>query len=112
MDDIAEKLKVLLSDPESLGVIANIAQNFAATGENKTGGEERERESQRPKQADFLRSTGMDKLLSALCENSAERRALLLAVRPFLQERKQEKLDQILSLLQGIELFQAAQKLL
>jgi len=113
MDGFSEKLKTVLSDPESMAKITEIARGFA------------ERESGQSKDADaslslpqadpvkeLLHSPAIAEALRLLGDGSRERVALLQAMRPFVKEEKKIKLDKIIGTMKTLDLLTSAQKLL
>ncbi len=140
MDSFSDKLKTVLSDPESMAKIAQIAKDFASSAPSGTnaplhpssGGQPGDEpgESVRgtlPEPAfangsfgekggggvgELLRSPAIAGALKLLSEGSRERVALLQAMRPFVKEEKRAKLDSILQTMKMLDLISSAQKLL
>lgn len=114
MDGFSDKLKTVLSDPESMAKITELAKNFAAK-ENRGQGEvfeERKSVSEGAVFKDLMDTPAIHKALAVLSDGSRERIALLCAMRPFVKEEKKEKLDKIISTMKTLDLITSAQKLL
>ncbi len=117
MDSFSDKLKTVLSDPESMAKITEIAKGFAAR-EGKERTEEEKHDSQKgnaPKAdpvMELVRSPAISEALRLLGNGSRERVNLLLAMRPFVKENKKEKLDKIIGTMKTLDLITSTQKLL
>lgn len=116
MDSFSEKLKTVLSDPESMAKITEIAKGFA---QRQSGGGE----SAPPKEeapalpspdpvGELMHSPAIAEALRLLGNGSRERVALLVAMRPFVKDEKKEKLDKIIGTMKTLDLITSAQKLL
>lgn len=103
MNDFDEKLNSLLSNPEAMGQIFQLAQSLGGSMEPPTP----------PPQAQPTHSTGESKLFDAidsgtlmrllpllqeLGEQNGNARNLLLAMRPYLKLERQAKVEQALQL--------------
>lgn len=114
MDGFSEKLKTVLSDPESMAKITEIARGFA---EKKTV-EQAPPAAEAPPlpppdtAGELLHSPAIAEALRLLGNGSRERVALLQAMRPFVKEEKKAKLDKIIGTMKTLELLTSAQKLL
>lgn len=116
MDSFSDKLKTVLSDPESMAKITEIAKGFAAK-EGKTHVNDEERRTEKGEAAtdlmtELVHSPAIGEALRLLGNGSRERVNLLLAMRPFVKENKKEKLDKIISTMRTLDLITSAQKLL
>ena len=109
MDGFSEKLKTVLSDPESMAKITEIARGFA------------EKKAQPPSaptlpapdsMGELLQSPAIAEALRLLGNGSRERVELLKAMRPFVKEEKKARLDKIISTMKTLELLTSAQKML
>ena len=120
MDSFSDKLKTVLSDPESMAKITEIAKSFAAKNsappslEGGTSAEEGKASQGNAfdPMAEMLRSPMIAEALRVLGNGSRERVALLSAMRPFVKEEKKEKLDKIIGTMKTLDLITSAQKLL
>ena len=125
MDQFSDRLKTVLSDPESMEKIAEIAKSFAQkekTAESCGGGEENGEGLILPRREadpggaaparEAIRTPVIEEALRLLANGSRERVALLLAMRPFVKEEKRQKLDQIIHTMKTLDLITSAQKLL
>ena len=140
MDSFSDKLKTVLSDPESMEKIAQIAKGFAASApsgasvpQNPSFSPDRGETPEEPVSGalpspafangpygengaggvgELLRSPAIAGALKLLNEGSRERVALLQAMRPFVREEKKAKLDNILQTMKMLDLISSAQKLL
>ena len=120
MDQFSDRLKTVLSDPESMEKITEIAKRFAqkenvaeSCGDSALGEilpRNGERES--GDRTGVLRTPVIEEALRLLANGSRERVALLLAMRPFVKEEKRQKLDQIIHTMKTLDLITSAQKLL
>lgn len=128
MDSFSDKLKTVLSDPESMAKIAELAKNFSA-GKASSPAEPAETASQtEPSEApaalppaepsasggafDLFRSPAIAEALKLLQNGSRERVALLQAMRPFVRDEKKEKLDKIIQTMKTLDMISSAQKLI
>ncbi len=115
MDNFSDKLKTVLSDPESMAKITELAKNFAAKekgGPAPQGEKSEEAVSSGSVLADLVQTPAIHKALQVLGDGSRERIALLSAMRPFVKEEKKQKLDKIISTMKTLDLISSAQKLL
>ncbi|HIS97759.1 MAG TPA: hypothetical protein IAD42_07285 [Candidatus Scatomorpha pullistercoris] len=89
MDDFGDKLNAILSDPAALSRISELAKSVM-------GGESRPGDTQ----ADEPDPGLMAKLAGLLGRNSVKReeRALLEAMKPFLSEKRRNKMDKAMKL--------------
>ena len=114
MDGFSEKLKTVLSDPESMAKITEIARGFAekkTTEKEETAQEAAALPAPDP-MGELLHSPAIAEALRLLGNGSRERVALLQAMRPFVKEEKKAKLDKIISTMKTLDLLTSAQKLL
>lgn len=114
MDGFSEKLKTVLSDPESMAKITEIARGFAAkqtAPETSPAADAPPLPSPDP-MGELLHSPAIAEALRLLGNGSRERVALLQAMRPFVKEEKKSKLDKIISTMKTLDLLTSAQKLL
>lgn len=106
MDDLSARLAEILNDPDSMKKVQQMAENLLGDG----GGEEPPEspsESVFP-QIDPQMMTKMMGIMSRLKNTGTDRRTeLLLALRPHLGERRQEKLDTAVKLLRLIDVLPA-----
>ena len=111
MDDLSEKLSGILSDPEAMKEIAQLASSLGvdAPGVHKE-----------PAPVNRSESSDMTSMMSGLLpligkiKQEDDTTRLLDAIRPFLSEERREKLDKakkllkmmkLLPLLRGLDLF-------
>ena len=114
MDGFSDKLKTVLSDPESMAKITELAKNFAAKEKQdiQSSGEKPEGAPDKAVLGELMQTPAIHKALTVLSDGSRERIALLCAMRPFVKEEKKEKLDKIISTMKTLDLITSAQKLL
>lgn len=119
MDSFSDKLKTVLSDPESMAKITEIAKNFAAksSAPSLEGDFSAEKESASEGApfdplSEMIHSPVIAEALRVLGNGSRERVALLSAMRPFVKDEKKEKLDKIIGTMKTLDLITSAQKLL
>ena len=98
MDDLSEKISALLSDPDGMERIKNMAQNLL--GESKTSEPEPNTES------GDIDITQLTRMLSVIKSNKGDdaRVRLLLALKPNLSKERQNKVDSAIRILKLIEL--------
>ncbi len=112
--DLSDKLKTVLSDPDSMAKIMDLAQNFSLRPEPAAAPSEEEhvsneaipvngRGTERKKIFDEV--PYLAEIVRVFGEGSHERVALLQAMRPFVREEKQGKLDKIIQTLKALELL-------
>ena len=114
MDGFSEKLKTVLSDPESMAKITEIARGFAEKNRAESAPQETGAVSlpAADPMGQLLHSPAIAEALRLLGNGSRERVALLQAMRPFVKEEKKVKLDKIISTMKTLDLLTSAQKLL
>ncbi len=105
MDDIGGKIAALLSDPEALENIRNMAGNlFGSVPDANT----------EPPQSSAMPDMDMGKLMGVLSrlKNSGEdnRTRLLLALKPHLSERRQERVDRAVKILKILDMLPLLQE--
>ena len=120
MADFEEKLNAILSDPEAMAQIMQLAQTIGGTDgaapavpPPQSGGSppgaaaspQEERKPDVPNLSDLLSGDFRPELLSSLLpllqqmgNTSSDARALLLALRPYLKPERQEKVERALQL--------------
>ena len=117
-DDLGEKLNAMLSDPESLSRLAGMASALASSGvlsglmgNPKAGGGETASddtkvpsptEENRP--SDTLPVEAQQSLQNGIRAVNGRHSALLRALKPYLGQEKQARIDQMMRLLQLAEL--------
>lgn len=111
MDGFSEKLKTVLSDPESMAKITEIARGFAEKKSAPPQGDAPPLPAPSPV-GDLLQSPAIAEALRLLGNGSRERVALLQAMRPFVKDEKKEKLDKIIGTMKTLDLLTSTQKLL
>ena len=106
MADMLEKVQEILSDPESMKQISELAQMLQTENESPVPSS--------PQDEPPKMSTDMSALLqmTELFQNqkSDKNTALLLALRPHLGERRQKRVDQAVRMLRLWEVWQTLQK--
>ena len=114
--DLSDKLKSVLADPESMAKIMDLAQNFSLRPSEPAAGPEPEESAPvaaplpgeaLPRKKIFDEVPYLAEIVRVFGEGSHERVALLQAMRPFVREEKQEKLDKIIQTLKALELLSA-----
>lgn len=118
-DDLGEKLNAMLSDPESLSRLAGMASALASSGvlsglmgNPKAGGDSQTAsddtkvpsptEENRP--SDTLPAETQKSLQNGIRAVNGRHSALLRALKPYLGQEKQARIDQMMRLLQLAEL--------
>ncbi len=116
MDDIMGKLGEILSDPESVKQITELAQMFMSeTGNNKNNPSENTADSERKEDSensgdglfsgfDFSKLMKIQEIMGAVSgkDKNAE---LLLALKPHLSPEKQKKTDKAIKLLKLLTIW-------
>lgn len=114
----SEQLKTVLSDPEAMATIANLAKGFAqkqsgqSQGMGSASAEAVKNDDGKGTLSELMSSPAIASVLRLLGDGSKERMALLLAMRPFVRDEKKEKLDRIIQTMKMLDLLVSAQKLL
>ena len=109
MSDFEEKLNAILSSPEAMAQVASIAQSLNSTASGGGGSGADPAEGPAPPAPDLSGLLGqidpgmLSRLLPLLQEwnsggGSGEREQLLQALRPFLRESRQAKIDRALQI--------------
>ena len=120
-DQLSEKLKSILADPDSLKSILSIASAFGSVNNNKSisssdtsekspavmDTQERVNE-EKPSDAVVEPSVNAMQMVSAFgnkANNADDRVNLLLSIKPFLSERKRQRVDSIVKALGAARLL-------
>ena len=120
-DQLSEKLKNILADPDSLKSILSIASAFGSVNNNKSisssdvsekssavlDTQERVNE-EKPSDAVVEPSVNAMQMVSAFgnkANNTDDRVNLLLSIKPFLSERKRQRVDSIVKALGAARLL-------
>ena len=117
-DDLGEKLNAMLSDPESLSRLAGMASALASSGvlsglmgNPKAGGGETASDdtkapsmSEENRPSDTLPVEAQQSLQNGIRAVNGRHSALLRALKPYLGQEKQARIDQMMRLLQLAEL--------
>ena len=117
-DDLGEKLNAMLSDPESLSRLAGMASALASSGvlsglmgNTKAGGGETASDdtkapsmSEDNRPSDTLPAETQKSLQNGIRAVNGRHSALLRALKPYLGQEKQARIDQMMRLLQLAEL--------
>ncbi len=117
-DDLGEKLNAMLSDPESLSRLAGMASALASSGvlsglmgNPKAGGSETASDdtkapsmSEDNRPSDTLPAETQKSLQNGIRAVNGRHSALLRALKPYLGQEKQARIDQMMRLLQLAEL--------
>ena len=122
--NFSDKLKTVLSDPDAMATIAQLAKNFSQKNAGQVQEEMADEKAPKtvaasvpepvfnPGFGDLMRQPAIASALNLLSSGSHERVALLQAMRPFVKEEKKERLDRIIQTMKMLELLGSAQKLL
>ncbi len=94
MDDLSEKLNSILSDPQSLNRIREMAEGLLG--------------EQKPAEESPLGDIDITKIMNIVGKiknsESSQREKLLLALRPHLKEERRERVDTAVKILKLIEI--------
>jgi len=111
MDDISDKLKGILSDPEGMEKILGIAKTLQGSFVSKNTSDSPISEQNdliidetKSKKENKNQNDSLD-FKTILSSNNAERTQLLKALRPFFKDEKKEKVDKIIRTIQALELL-------
>lgn len=120
MDDMLGKMGAILSDPESLQQLQELAQMLQQDGESD--GSQENAPSEEKNHSDSENSDNGDKggfdfsmllrvqeLMGAM-QNNDDDTKLLLALRPHLKEQRQKKVDQAVKMLKLYAVFSAVKE--
>lgn len=118
MDDVMGKIGAILSDPESLQQLQELAQMLQQENASDVADDASDKTSENTHAETNTESTdGFDfnmllkiqELMGAM-HNSDEDTELLLALRPHLKEQRQKKVDQAVKLLKLYAIFSAVKE--
>ena len=126
-DQLSEKLKSILADPDSLKSILSIASAFGSVNNNKSisSSDASEKSSEvpdtqervneeKPSDAVVEPSVNAMQMVSAFgnkANNADDRVNLLLSIKPFLSERKRQRVDSIVKALGAARLLSSYKEL-
>jgi hypothetical protein len=101
MDDLFGKMQSVLSDPESMEQLKELAALLGNGDDNDSSSQQPERSSENREEDGGGFDIGMLMQLSSLMSSSGqdEDTALLLALKPHLKEERQKKVDKALKLM-------------
>lgn len=108
-DELSEKIKALLSDPESLAKVTAIASSLGVTG----NGAAPPKEEPQSVPVSSLPASAPSPNLQALpaFNMSGNRNAMLLhAIKPFLRKEKQSKLESLITAMSVAEIISGLKK--
>ena len=116
MDNLGEKLQSLLSDPKSMEAVMQVAKSLGQS----VGAQEQEAQSAEPKVEEKTEETKAKEtgaafpfpaILHMLDQGKGDRGAVLRAIRPYVEDKKRTKLDQVMKTMQSVELLLQAKDL-
>lgn len=102
--DLSEKLGTILSDPSMMEKIKSIAQGLGASAPPPPAVEHREERLPECEKCPLISSVGA-KEKNELTKNLASSRALLVALKPFLDKDRCARIDKILGMIKIAELM-------
>lgn len=100
MDDLAQKLQSLLSDPESMRNLSELAGMLQASDTANTAEAEKENNctsTQEPPPFDFAKLLAVGQALSSVQQD--ETSSLILALKPHLSAQRAKRADQAVQML-------------
>ncbi len=105
MDELFEKMQSVLSDPESMGQLQQLAEMLGSTSEGE--GSEDTKEESSSDDGGFPFDIGTIMQLSSLMSNTGQDNdtALLLALKPHLKEERQKKVDKALKFMKVLTIW-------
>ncbi|MCD7844653.1 MAG: hypothetical protein LUG57_02125 [Oscillospiraceae bacterium] len=105
--ELSDKITAVLSDPEQMGKIAQMAKSLMGGGEPSADDES----ASQAKETELSPLGGDARLLSTLGrvfsggkEKNSKSSALLMAMRPYMRPEKQEKLDRAMKIAQMVHI--------
>ncbi len=106
MDDLLGRMQSVLSDPESMEQLKELASLFGETGETE-GSDAKPEQTSSEEKADSGFDIGMLMQLSSLMSSTGqdEDTALLLALKPHLKEERRRKVDKALKLMKLLSVW-------
>ena len=108
MDDISAKIASVLNDPQSMAAIKEMAAGFIGDNEPETQKQSGFDVSNLMGDLSPEQLNGIMRIMSALNNNkSDDRTALLMALRPHLSSKRQQKLDSAVKLLKFTKIMPA-----
>lgn len=105
-DELSEKIKSLLSDPESLKKVTAIASSLGLSGNGVSPVNEEPQSSALPVSAPFSNLPSLPAFNSGGNRNTA----LLHAIKPFLRREKQSKLESLITAMTVAEIISGMKK--
>lgn len=115
MDNLGEKIRAMLSDPKTMQTVMDLAGSLGQTAPpprtqsdvqtEGTSDEKNEPIAQETKQETQNSSVFFPALQNLLHKGKGERNAVLHAIRPYLEQRKQTKVDQAIKAVQSAEMI-------
>ena len=107
MDDLFGKMQSVLSDPESMEQLKELAALLGNGDDNDSSSQQPERSSENREEDGGGFDIGMLMQLSSLMSSSGqdEDTALLLALKPHLKEERQKKVDKALKLMKLLSVW-------
>lgn len=120
MDDMLGKMGAILSDPESLQQLQELAQMLQQDGDSESSHENAPSEEKKPSESDakengdnggfdFSMLLRVQELMGTM-QNNDDDTKLLLALRPHLKEQRQKKVDQAVKMLKLYAVFSAVKE--
>lgn len=109
MDDLSEKLQSLLSDPESMQNLAELAAMLQGNGEEASHADPSQADntdtvSDNDNCFDFSKLLLLGEIFSQMQEQDSETQ-LLLALKPYLSEQRSKRVDRAVKLLRLYSVF-------
>lgn len=98
MSEFEDRLNSLLNDPEQLGRIADMAKNLMGSGESEPEPPAASVSSPLPEGLDPGMLTNMARMFSGMNQKDDQNMALLEAMKPFLAEKRRNKMDRAMKL--------------
>ncbi len=107
MDDLSEKLQSLLSDPESMQNLAELAAMLQGGGGEVSGTDSSQAgntDAESDNSFDFSKLLLLGEIFSQMQEQDSETQ-LLLALKPYLSEQRSKRVDRAVKLLRLYSVF-------
>ncbi len=121
MDNLGEKLGALLHDPKGMEAVMEVAKSLGqAVGMQGNANEkapqetemkEKTRQSEEKAGANTAFSFPFPAIQNLLDKGKGDRGAILKAIKPYMEDKKQQKIDQVMKTMQSVELLLQAKDL-
>ncbi|HAZ20073.1 MAG TPA: hypothetical protein DCY74_03230 [Clostridiales bacterium] len=122
MDNLGDKLQSLFSDPKGLEAIMGVAKALGQSSpKDGSGGKDPEKTEHaqgagvgfdKESMAEISKVLGSPSIQNLLNKGKNERSTVLKAIRPYMHNNKQNKIDKVMKTMQSVELLLTTKDLL